>query len=240
MHCIAQATSLYSENLSIMIKRFPFIHLFHPDNERVEEVVLPAPSYLLLSSLSLSSPFTFLQFHPVHRKLIYCSRTVPEIEKALAELKRLMEYRARYNVPEEGQEDMDPPSEEEEDQDDLHTDEEGDIEDVGESSNRVDSNGNLIGKKKKKRPKKQVNNLSSTSTKKMKPRVNGVGVPEPILALGLSSRKNLCVHPEVGRERKGKVVDARCRDMTSAWACQKGREDPGSVELCSFHEVSSN
>lgn len=27
------------------------------------------------------------------RKLIYCSRTVPEIEKALAELKRLMEYR---------------------------------------------------------------------------------------------------------------------------------------------------
>lgn len=27
------------------------------------------------------------------RKLIYCSRTVPEIEKALAELQRLMEYR---------------------------------------------------------------------------------------------------------------------------------------------------
>lgn len=27
------------------------------------------------------------------RKLIYCSRTVPEIEKALAELKRLMQYR---------------------------------------------------------------------------------------------------------------------------------------------------
>jgi len=29
----------------------------------------------------------------VKRKLIYCSRTVPEIEKALSELKRLMEYR---------------------------------------------------------------------------------------------------------------------------------------------------
>jgi Rad3-related DNA helicase len=33
------------------------------------------------------------QFFPVKRKLIYCSRTVPEIEKALSELKRLMEYR---------------------------------------------------------------------------------------------------------------------------------------------------
>lgn len=33
------------------------------------------------------------QFYPQSRKLIYCSRTVPEIEKALAELKRLMEYR---------------------------------------------------------------------------------------------------------------------------------------------------
>lgn len=34
-----------------------------------------------------------LKFYPTKRKLIYCSRTVPEIEKALAELKRLMEYR---------------------------------------------------------------------------------------------------------------------------------------------------
>lgn len=33
------------------------------------------------------------QFHPTKRKLIYCSRTVPEIEKALSELKRLMKYR---------------------------------------------------------------------------------------------------------------------------------------------------
>jgi DNA excision repair protein ERCC-2 len=33
------------------------------------------------------------QFYPTRRKLIYCSRTVPEIEKALAELKRLVAYR---------------------------------------------------------------------------------------------------------------------------------------------------
>lgn len=65
---------------------------------------------------------------------------------------------------------------------------------------------------------------------------DGPGQQEDILAIGLSSRKNMCIHPVVSRERKGKVVDARCRDMTSSWACEKGRQEPGSVELCSFHE----
>lgn len=41
------------------------------------------------------------QFFPTKRKLIYCSRTVPEIEKALAELKRLMEYRISQAETEE-------------------------------------------------------------------------------------------------------------------------------------------
>lgn len=41
------------------------------------------------------------QFFPVKRKLIYCSRTVPEIEKALSELKRLMEYRISVAETEE-------------------------------------------------------------------------------------------------------------------------------------------
>lgn len=35
------------------------------------------------------------QFHPEMGKLVYCSRTVGEIEKALEELKRLMQYREK-------------------------------------------------------------------------------------------------------------------------------------------------
>lgn len=62
---------------------------------------------------------------------------------------------------------------------------------------------------------------------------------EDFRGLGLTSRRNLCLHPEVSKEKKGKVVDSRCRDLTSAFACEKGRTDPGSVPLCSFHEVSS-
>ncbi len=132
-----------------------------PDGEssRLQLLVAFPPSRVDLDSRQTSKP----QHYPGARKLIYCSRTVPEIEKALAELKRLMEYRAQYTAD---------------------------------------------------------------------------GQPEDILALGLTSRKNLCVHPDVSRERRGNVVDARCRDMTSAWACSKGREDPegSGVELCDFHE----
>ena len=106
------------------------------------------------------------QFYPTKRKLIYCSRTVPEIEKALAELKRLMAYRIQ---------------------------------------------------------------CAETPEQKAK--------EEAFTGLGLTSRKNLCIHPEVSKEKKGVVVDARCRDLTNAVVCEKGRADPGSVELCEWHEV---
>ena len=42
---------------------------------------------------------------------------------------------------------------------------------------------------------------------------------------------------QVSKEKKGKVVDARCRDLTNSAVCTKGRENPGSVELCDWHEV---
>lgn len=32
-------------------------------------------------------------------------------------------------------------------------------------------------------------------------------------------------------------MDARCRDLTNSAVCEKGRADPGSVELCDWHEV---
>lgn len=72
-----------------------------------------------------------IQFYPTKRKLIYCSRTVPEIEKALSELKRLMAYRIKRAV----------------------------------------DDGDMEQKEKE----------------------------ESFVGLGLTSRKNLCLHPEVCR-----------------------------------------
>ncbi|KAL7750753.1 TFIIH/NER complex ATP-dependent 5'-3' DNA helicase subunit [Sorochytrium milnesiophthora] len=94
------------------------------------------------------------------RKLIYCSRTVPEIEKALAELKRLMAFREQVS-----------------------------------------------------------------------------GVSEQFLALGLSSRKNLCVNPIAAKEKWGKAVDARCRSMTASWVRESAKDQPKeAVQLCDFYE----
>ncbi|GAA96772.1 uncharacterized protein L969DRAFT_97120 [Mixia osmundae IAM 14324] len=121
--------------------------------------VLEMPSGTGKTVSLLSLIVAYQQHYPERRKLVYCSRTVPEIEKALAELKRLMEYRRAAGCNDDG-----------------------------------------------------------------------------FMALGLSSRKNLCIHPTISREKKGKVADAKCRDLTSAWVCEKGRADPGSVELCEFHE----
>lgn len=127
--------------------------------------VLEMPSGTGKTVSLLSLIVSYQQFFPTKRKLIYCSRTVPEIEKALVELKRLMAYRIKF---------------------------------------------------------------AETPEQKAK--------EESFMGLGLTSRKNLCIHPDVSKEKKGKVVDARCRDLTNSAVCEKGRADPGSVELCDWHE----
>lgn len=61
-------------------------------------------SYQQVSTRTLPGKYTVIteeQFYPTKRKLIYCSRTVPEIEKALTELKRLMKYREEAAESEE-------------------------------------------------------------------------------------------------------------------------------------------
>ena len=47
-------------------------------------------------TITLLSLITSYQLaHPEIGKLVYCTRTVPEMEKVLQELKELMDYRAR-------------------------------------------------------------------------------------------------------------------------------------------------
>jgi DNA excision repair protein ERCC-2 len=120
--------------------------------------VLEMPSGTGKTISLLSLIVAYQQFYPEHRKLIYCSRTMSEIEKALAELKALMKYRA-----------------------------------------------------------------------------DQLGEVEDFRALGLTSRKNLCLHPSVKREKSGSVVDARCRSLTAGFVKEK-KERGEDVELCVYHE----
>ncbi|PGG97585.1 DNA repair helicase rad15 [Helicocarpus griseus UAMH5409] len=120
--------------------------------------VLEMPSGTGKTVSLLSLIIAYQQNRPEHRKLIYCSRTMSEIEKALAELKALMKYRTKQ-----------------------------------------------------------------------------LGYTEDFRGLGLTSRKNLCLHPSVKREKSGTVVDARCRSLTAGFVKEK-KEKGEDVELCIYHE----
>lgn len=141
----------------------------------ISDCRLPNGMYLaiFLKSLYINSvSFFFTQQYPEqHRKFIYCSRTVPEIDKALAELKNLMAYREKC------------------------------------------------------------------------------GLVEDFFGVGLTSRKNLCLNPTVAKEKKGKVVDSKCRNLTASWVRAKAAKSKASVQdddamevddqvqLCNFYEV---
>lgn len=119
---------------------------------------MPSGTGKTVSLLSLT--IAYQMHYPEHRKIIYCSRTMSEIEKALIELENLMDYRTRE-----------------------------------------------------------------------------LGVREDFRGLGLTSRKNLCLHPIVSKERKGTVVDEKCRRMTNGQAKRQLEMDSESkVELCDYHE----
>ncbi|KAM0027852.1 putative DNA helicase chromatin remodeling SNF2 family [Helianthus debilis subsp. tardiflorus] len=102
----------------------------------------------LITSYSLSKPL----------KLIYCTRTVHEMEKTLAELKLLHKYQ-----------------------------------------------------------------------------IECIGPAAKMLALGLSSRKNLCVNPVVVDKENRDSVDAGCRKLTASWVRALAVEDR-SVQTCDWFE----
>lgn len=123
---------------------------------------MPSGTGKTVSLLSLT--ISYQMHYPEHRKIIYCSRTMSEIEKALVELESLMDYRSKE-----------------------------------------------------------------------------LGYIEEFRGLGLTSRKNLCLHPRVSKERKGNVVDEKCRRMTNGQAKRRKESNPEAiVELCDYHENLNN
>jgi DNA excision repair protein ERCC-2 len=112
---------------------------------------MPTGTGKTITLLSLVTSYQLA--HPEVGKLVYCTRTVPEMEKVLVELGELIAYRARY------------------------------------------FDGRAAG---------EVG-----------------GSAPPILALGLSSRKNLCVNPAVSGDGTREGADAKCRRLTASWVREK-------------------
>lgn len=72
----------------------------------------------------------------------------------------------------------------------------------------------------------------------MKFRAERLGHEEDFRGLGLTSRKNLCLHPSVKREKSGSIVDARCRSLTAGFVKEK-KEKGENVEVCVYHDVGA-
>lgn len=159
---IALSMKFQLEDLTVY---FPYEYIYPEQYRYMLELkhALDAKGHCLLEmptgtgkTITLLSLITSYQAaHPEVGKLIYCTRTVPEMEKVLAELRELMDYRESH------------------------------------------------------------------------------GGAHKILALGLSSRKNLCVHPKVAEEGSRESVDAKCAKLTAPWIrdkidkARKSRGRPG-------------
>uniref|UniRef100_A0A670JI48 DNA 5'-3' helicase n=1 Tax=Podarcis muralis TaxID=64176 RepID=A0A670JI48_PODMU len=121
--------------------------------------VLEMPSGTGKTISLLSLIVAYQRAHPLEvTKLIYCSRTVPEIEKVIEELRKLLDFHEKQT-----------------------------------------------------------------------------GDKLPFLGLALSSRKNLCIHPEVSAFRFGKEVDGKCFSLTASYVRAQQQQD-SSVPSCRFFE----
>lgn len=168
-------------------------------------------------TVCLLSLITSYQFaNPGAGKLVYCTRTVPEMNHVMEELATVLHYRAEElqrqlqieNEPSEG----------------------SNVEVENAARDDVTSNNGA-----RKRPRK-VYKGKTLNTSKMGPVSDGRGAGgSGVLALCLSSRRNMCVHQRVMAESDREAVDAACRTMTSSWVLEAARRNPGSVETCSFY-----
>lgn len=156
-------------NVDGLLVYFPYDYIYPEQFLYMQELkrALDAKGHCVLEmpsgtgkTVSLLALITaYMQANPLEvTKLIYCSRTVPELEKVVEELRSLMEY---Y------------------------------LEETGEVPN--------------------------------------------FIGLALSSRKNMCVHPEVSQERDGKVVDGKCHQLTASFVRNRHKSNP-NTPVCNFYE----
>ena len=118
------------------------------DNEGHGILEMPTGTGKTVCLLSLT--ISYIKFRKPNFKLVYCTRTIVEMEKTLEELKFVMKQR-KIDFKDQPELTKDP------------------------------------------------------------------GLVSSLLALCLSSRKNMCIHPTVSQEEDRATVDSECRRLTSPW-----------------------
>ena len=165
-------------------------------------------------TVSLLSLITSYQFaNPSAGKLVYCTRTVPEMNAVMEELGTVLAYRSEQLQLEEQNNNMN-----------INTSA-GDIEDVMEQKEA----GTNKKRRKIYRKKGPTPNMGPISE------ANGAG-GSGLLALCLSSRRNMCINEKVMEESDREAVDSKCRSLTASWVLERAKDHPGSIETCSFYD----
>jgi Rad3-related DNA helicase len=178
--------------------------------------------------LSLITSYQFA--NPSAGKLVYCTRTVPEMNHVVEELGTVLAYRAeQLALQEHG---SPPPTDQ-------------DMEDISEnntSSNQSSTTLQNSGEDsadgpKQKKPRKIVGAPKRGREHTMGPISTGKGAGgSGVLALCLSSRRNMCIHERVMAESDREAVDAACRSMTASWVIEQSKNNNGSMETCSYYD----
>lgn len=143
-------------------------------------------------TVTLFSLITSYQLaHPTVGRLIYCTRTVPEMSKALEELKNVVGFRMEVLAREVSATDAAPTHE---------------------------------------------------ASDPAAPEITGDGRPAAVqrpgsmLAIGLSARRNMCVHPDVSKEGDRERVDEMCRQLTAPWVRETKQGESRPQRTCIHYE----
>lgn len=154
-------------NIGELTVYFPYDYIYEEQLEYMTQLkkAIEEKGHALLEmptgtgkTVCLISLITSYQYqYPQTGKLIYCTRTVPEMMKCMEEIRKVLAYRVLM---------------------------------IGEKGGDV-------------------------------------------LAVCLSSRRNMCIHPKIESQGDRETVDSLCRNMTASWVRAKG---DGDTELCNFYE----
>ena len=140
-------------------EQYSYMHELKRGLDHKGHCVLEMPSGTGKTITLLSLIIAYMKRYPdQYNKLVYCSRTVPEIEKVMSEMKRLIAYYEK----------------------ELHE-------------------------------------------------------KQKFIGIAMSSRKNLCIHPDVSSLRLGKEVDSACMNMTASYIREQAKQNP-STKTCSYYE----
>lgn len=237
---------------------FPYDRLYLEQHQymRALKQALDAGGHCLLEmptgtgkTVCLLSLITSYQYaNPGAGKLVYCTRTVPEMNHVMEELATVLNYRAeQLGLPEEGIGTVENAAAGSEDAQMM------DVEDIGGAGRSAPSdrgedaavdrntggdvaapNGVVNGRNGRRKRRRVYRRKGGPP---MGP-ISGIGGAggSGALALCLSSRRNMCVNDRVVQESDREAVDAACRSMTSSWVLDRARERPGSIETCQFYD----